>query len=360
MSVSPGTNQASRPSLQQIRLFPESVLGFGTQHASLLGVNRPHLIALLAGLLVSVAHVSAADVVRLGNLKFAHYGAVWYMKELAPKYGLKIEEQIFAKGLDIFPAITADRIDASAQAVDAAIAARAAGLPIYIVAGFAKGGARIVGRTDLGIKTIADLKGRTVGVPRGGAHELLLLAELAQHSLTWSDRPGKDVRIVYLNYADLTQALLTKSIDAMCQSEPQASLALAQKLGTEIIKPYDTPIGTPVRALVITEQLYRDRPEVAARFLQCFVEATQLFLNQPAVAEKFVREVMFKKQLTHEEYVEAIANSPFTTDITPEHVQRTTDYMVRYGVGRMAQPPVATDYVKLDLLARAKKSLRAE
>ena len=29
---------------------------------------------------------AAEDVVRLGNLKFAHYGAVWYMQEIGPKY----------------------------------------------------------------------------------------------------------------------------------------------------------------------------------------------------------------------------------------------------------------------------------
>ena len=50
----------------------------------------------LALLVASCATASyAEDVVRLGNLKFAHYGAVWYMKEIAPKYGLKIEEKIF-------------------------------------------------------------------------------------------------------------------------------------------------------------------------------------------------------------------------------------------------------------------------
>jgi len=33
----------------------------------------------------------AQDVVRLGNLKFAHYGAVSYIKEIAPKCGIKVE-----------------------------------------------------------------------------------------------------------------------------------------------------------------------------------------------------------------------------------------------------------------------------
>ena len=150
----------------------------------------------------------AADVVRLGNLKFAHYGAVWYMKEIAPKYGLEIEEKIFAKGLDIIPAILAGEIDIAASALDAAIAGRAAGAPVYVVAGFAKGGVRIVGRSDLNLKTIRDLKGRKVGVARGGAQELCLLAELGKAGLTWSDRGDKDVQILYLAYADIHGALL--------------------------------------------------------------------------------------------------------------------------------------------------------
>ena len=311
--------------------------------------------------LLGLAHsVSAQDVVRLGNLKFAHYGAVWYMKEIAAKYNLKIEEQIFPKGIDIFPAITAGNIDASASAVDGAIAARASGIPIYVVAGFAKGGVRIVSRTDLALHSVADLKGRKVGVPRGGAQELALLAELAKAGLTWSDKGDKDVQILYLAYADLNQALSSKNIDAMCQSEPYASTALAKGFGTEMLKPYDTPMGAPIRSLVITEKLYKERPDVAARFLKCFVEATQLFIAQPELAEKYVREVMFKKQLSAEDYRDAISNSPFTYDITVEHVQISTDFMVKYGVGKMAKPPVATEYVKLDLLEKAKKELGAK
>jgi NitT/TauT family transport system substrate-binding protein len=177
----------------------------------------------------------AEDVVRLGNLKFAHYGAVSYMKEIAPKYNLRIEERMFAKGLDIMPGIIAGEIDVSASALDAAIAGRAGGAPIYVVAGFSKGGARIVAQPGLNIKSVADLKGKRVGVARGGAQELLLLAELAGHKLTWSDQPGKDVRIVYMAFADLNQALQQKQIDAMCQSEPQSSQAINRGWGVEVI-----------------------------------------------------------------------------------------------------------------------------
>lgn len=317
---------------------------------------RPALLALL--LAFSALRASAEDVVRLGNLKFAHYGAVSYMKEIAPKYGLRIEERVFAKGIDIIPAILSGDIDIAASALDAAISGRAAGAKVFVVAGFSKGGVRIVGRSDLNLKRVRDLKGRKVGVARGGAQELCLLAELAKNGLTWSDRPGKDVQIVYLAYADLNGALLGKNIDAMCQSEPQSAQAIAKGFGREILKPYDTPMGEPVRALVMTEKMYLTQRPVAERVMACFVEATKTFLARPAVAEKYVRENLFKGQLTHEEYAAAMSNAAFTYDITPQHVQITTDLMVRLGVGRLTTPPKASEWVRLDLLAAAKKKSR--
>jgi NitT/TauT family transport system substrate-binding protein len=315
---------------------------------------------LLSLLALRALGLSAQDVVRLGNLKFAHYGAVSYMKELAPKYKLRIEERVFPKGIDINPAIVAGEIDASAAALDAAIAGRAAGVPIYVVAGFARGGARIVVRPDAGIKALKDLKGKKVGVARGGAQEVLLLAELAKAGLTWADRPGKDVLVLYLPFADLNQALMAKNIDAMCQSEPYSSQAIHRAFGVELLKPYDTPIGEPIRALVITEKLYRERRDVARRFMLCFVEATKKFIDEPKTAEKYVREVMFKNQISAEDYQDAIGNSPFSYDITVQHVQVTTDLMAKYGVGKMANPPRAGDWVKPDLLAEAKKQLNVK
>ncbi len=299
------------------------------------------------------------DVIRLGNLKFAHYGAISYMKELAPKCGIKIEERMFAKGLDIMPAIVAGDIDVAASAADAAIAGRASGAPIYAVAGFAKGGARIVVATGSPIKKVADMKGKKVGVARGGAQELLLLAELAKAGLSWSDQPGKDVQIVYLPFADLNQALMQKQIDAMAQSEPQASQAINKGFGTELLKPYDTPIGEPIRTLVMTEKLYNNKP-LAAKFMKCFVQSTRTFMDDPKLAQNYVVSNMFKGQITADDYKDAIENSPFAYELTTEHIQTTTDFMVKYGVGRMAKPPVAKDWVKLDLLDQAKKSLNVK
>jgi NitT/TauT family transport system substrate-binding protein len=314
-------------------------------------------VAMTAMLGASQGQAQAQEVVRLGNLKFAHYGAVSYIKEIAPKCGIKVEERVFAKGLDVMQAIIAGELDVGTTASEAAISGRAGGAPIYVVAGFAKGGAQLVSRADLKLKSVKDLKGKKVGVTRGGIQEVLLLAELQQNGLTVSDQPGKDVQLVFLAYADLNQALLGKQIDAMMQSEPQSSQAINKGFGSEMIKPYDTPIGEPVRTMVMTEKFYKEKRPLAEKFMSCFVQATKTFIDNKAIAEKYVREVVFKGQITKDDFDDAIGNSPYSYDITPEHIQITTDVMVKTGVGRMAKPPVAKDWVKTDLLDAAKKSL---
>jgi NitT/TauT family transport system substrate-binding protein len=313
------------------------------------------LASLAAALLVAAGPARAQEVVRLGNLKFAHYGAVSYMKEHCRKFGLDVQEIVFPKGIDIFPAIVKGEVDLAASAADAAIANRAGGGQIYVIAGFAKGGARLVAAKDESVAKIADLKGKKVGVARGGAQELLLLAELSKAGLTWSDAPGKDVQLVYLPFADLNQALLQKQVAAMCQSEPQSSQAINKGFGKEVLKPYDTPLGEPVRVLVMTEKLYKERPQVAQKVLECFVDATRYFIQSPKVAERYVVDQMFKGQISADDYGDAMSNAAFTYDVTPEHIQVTTDLMVKYGVGKLQAAPKAADWVKLDLLQKAKQ-----
>lgn len=306
----------------------------------------------------AAATAGANEVVRLGNLKFAHFGAVSYIKEIAPKCGIRVEEKVFPKGLDVMQAIIAGELDVGATASEAAISGRAGGAPIVAVAGFARGGARLVARPELNIRSVAQLKGKKVGVTRGAIQEVLLMAELSRHGLKGDAAPGKDVQLVYLPYADLNGALLGRQIDAMMQSEPQSSQAINKGFGMEVLKPYDTPIGEPVRTMVMTEKFYRERRPVAEKFMRCFVQATRTFIDHPAVAEKYVREVIFKNQISSDDFHDAIRNAPYSYALTPEHIQATTDTMVETGVGRMARPPLAKDWVRTDLLDAAMADLK--
>jgi NitT/TauT family transport system substrate-binding protein len=317
-----------------------------------------HVIGLAASIVLgSACGASAQDVVRVGNLKLAHFGAISYINQIASTCGLKIEEKIFAKGLDIMQAMIAGELDVGATASESVTSARASGASVYVVGGFAKGGARLLVKPDGGMKTVADLKGKKVGVTRGGIQEILLAAVLGEAGITSSDQPGKDVQLVYLNWPDLNQALLQKQLDAVMQTEPQGSQAISAGFGVEIMKPYNTPIGSPLRTLVMTEKFYNEKKPAAQKFMTCFLKATKTFMDEPATAEKFVRETMFKGQLSVEDFQAAIGNAPYAFDMSTEHMQITADTMFKYGIGKMQKAPVASDFVKLDLLDAAKKEL---
>ena len=69
---------------------------------------------------------------------------------------------------------------------------------------------------------------------------------------------------------------------------------------------------------------------------------------------------MFKGQISSDDFNDAMGNAPYTYDITAEHIQVTTDMMVKTGAGKMVKPPLARDWVKTDLLDAAKKHLNVK
>jgi NitT/TauT family transport system substrate-binding protein len=107
----------------------------------------------------------------------------------------------------------------------------------------------------------------------------------------------------------------------------------------------------------MTEKFYKEQRPQAEKFMRCFVEATKTFIDNKALAEKYVTQTVFKGQISADDFQDAIGNSPYSYDITAAHIQTTTDIMFKQGIGKMTAPPVATDWVKTDLLDAAKKSL---
>lgn len=313
--------------------------------------RRLSLLAIATAALLAPFPLSAQEVIRVGNLKLAHFAGVSYVKEIAKNCGITVDLKIFAKGPDIMQAMLAGELDVGATASEAAISARGNGAQVYIVGGFAKGGARLLATPESGIKSAAELKGKKVGVTRGSIQEVLLGAEMAKHGLK-----NRDVNLIFLGYPDLNQALLQKQVDAIMQTEPQSAQAIARGFGVEVIKPYDTPVGSPIRTLVMTEKFYNEKKPAAAKFMECFVKAQKTFMDDPKAAETFVTQDVFKGQLTGPEFQDALANSPYTLEMSADHIQKTTDVMAEHGIGKMSKPAKAVDWVKLDLLEAAKAS----
>ncbi|MBS1189360.1 MAG: transporter substrate-binding protein [Rhodocyclaceae bacterium] len=121
---------------------------------------------------------------------------------------------------------------------------------------------KVVARADRGIRTVADLRGRRIGVPVGTSAHVILDTLLADHGLS-----PRDVVEVPLSPTEIVGRLMNGQVDAIAAFEPQpaqAMMALDKSRQTVIRTDrvwtsfnYVTPRDLPQR-----------RPEALARLLR--------------------------------------------------------------------------------------------
>jgi NitT/TauT family transport system substrate-binding protein len=104
-----------------------------------------------------------------------------------------------------------------------------AGAPVQIVAGGGVQGCIIVARE--GIKSAADLKGKTLGTFQADTLEVLPYDYLKKAGLSF-----KDVQVKYLDTSpELAQAFIAGALDAICHIEPYATQCVQSRKGASIL-----------------------------------------------------------------------------------------------------------------------------
>ncbi len=135
----------------------------------------------------------------------------------------------------------------------------------------------LVALADGPIKTIADLKGKTVGFSVGGFEDAVLGAMLRTHGLQLSD-----VRLVNINFA-LTQSLLAGRVDAVIGAFRNFELTQIALAGRRGIAFYPEEHGVPAYdELIFVTHRDRAREPRMRRFIDAIERATVSLLNDPA------------------------------------------------------------------------------
>ncbi|MET0403091.1 MAG: ABC transporter substrate-binding protein [Cystobacter sp.] len=129
--------------------------------------------------------------------------------------------QLFQGFPEIKEALISNRVQAGFLVAPLAVALRSQGVPIKIVfLGHRYGSAAVVKKGGP-VKTVADLKGKTMAIPsRFSDERLLLLRALEQHGVASSD-----VRIVEMPPPEVSAALAAGAIDGFVMGEPFPSQA---------------------------------------------------------------------------------------------------------------------------------------
>ncbi|MBE7245086.1 MAG: aliphatic sulfonate ABC transporter substrate-binding protein [Actinomycetospora chiangmaiensis] len=195
-------------------------------------ITRRRAAALLAALGAGLATGAPAQVavpkeIRIGYQKVGvlvvarQQGSI--EKSLAPR-GIAVRWVEFQAGPPLLEALSAGSIDFGFAGDTPPIFAQAAGSSlVYVGASVLSGdGEAILVKANAPIRTVADLKGRTVAVGRGTSSHNLLVTALEKAGLSFSD-----VKPAYLLPSDAGPAFANGSVEAWVIWDPYLALAQA-------------------------------------------------------------------------------------------------------------------------------------
>jgi sulfonate transport system substrate-binding protein len=175
--------------------------------------------------------------------------------------------------------LNAGSIDLGSTAGSAALVARINGNPIKSIYVYSRPEwTALVTRKDTGIKSVADLKGKSVAVTRGTDPHIFLVRAIADAKLT-----DKDVRFVLLQHADGRLALQRGDVQAWAGLDPMMASA---EIDDGAILFHRKPEANTWGILNVREEFAKEHPDAVARVLKVYEQARKWALKNPGEVTK--------------------------------------------------------------------------
>ena len=202
----------------------------------------------------------------------------------------KIDAKVFNAGPSAVEAMFAGQLDLSYIGPNPAINGyvKSKGAALRIIAGATSGGAVLVVRSDAGITSAADFRGRKIASPQlGNTQDVALRAWLIKQGFKLKERGG-DTQVIPTANPDILTLFLKKEIDAAWVPEPWGARLVREAGGKIFLDERDLwDKGQFTTACVIVStQFLNDHPDLVRQWLQAHVELTQRINADPAAAKQ--------------------------------------------------------------------------
>ncbi len=252
-------------------------------------------------------------------------------------------------------AIATGRLEGWATTVDTFIFynGQKLGIKQVLALDFSKGGEGIIASGD--IKTLQDLKGRTIGAEEGSSTYFFLLNLLADSGLTM-----KDVKLQSMRAGDAGAAFAAGRLDAAATWDPW--LSKAKERGGHILTSTAEKPGLIVDTLAFRSDVIEKRPEDVKNFIRAYFEAYDYWKASPdesnAIMAKSlgIKDDEFKASLAGLEFVSREQNQSYIgTPSTPGEINAVTARGVEFytDAGLLKEPVDAAKVVDATALAAA-------
>ncbi len=181
----------------------------------------------------------------------------------------------------------------------------------------------LVVRRDSGVRSPADLAGRTIGVTMGSAAQYFLGGLLQANGLT-----EDDVSLLNGKPSELAEALTAGRADAALLWDPSL-FELKQKLGDDIVVFPAQSYQDYYFTLVTTDSWASDHRELSTRFIEVMLEAQRLATEKPNVFAAFITEFFGYSA----EYTERIRDSYRFAVTLPQALLPAMEEQARWMIG---------------------------
>jgi sulfonate transport system substrate-binding protein len=291
---------------------------------------RRTLLGASAGLAVGASRIGqtrAAPVLQVGDQK-GGYKSLMIASGALSGIEAQVSWNIFAAAAPLLEALNAGAIDCGGVG-DAPFAfARAAGVRAKVIAATRSSGASTALLIPGGsaAKSIADLKGRTIGTGKGSVGHFLVVTARERAGLK-----SDDIHLAFLSPADAKAAFVSGSIDAWATWSQYVYLALAQDKARILLD--GTGIMSGLSYQVATDRAIADKHELLRTFTQRLNAALHWGLaNVDAYATAWSNETGVPFEVSRQTLLaRGFAPAPIDAKMMADQ-QHTVDVYVREGV----------------------------
>ncbi|MGZ6231558.1 MAG: ABC transporter substrate-binding protein [Syntrophales bacterium] len=206
----------------------------------------------------------------------------------------------------------------------------------------------LVGRADRGIKNVADLKGKKIGVSRGTMPEFHLGRFLDLHGMSI-----RDVTLINLTPTRAADAIANENVDAVVIWEPYVSQIREQQ--TNQIVSWSVHSGQAMYGvLVCRNDWIKQNPELVKGVLNSLGQAEEYVVQHPTEAKAILQ----KRYQYDDAYVARVwPEHQFSLSLDQSLILAMEDearWMIKNNLTREKQIPDFTKYIYLDGLKAIK------
>jgi len=209
--------------------------------------------------------------------------------DILERNGLKGQFTMFSFGPAVNEALVSGAIDVGFIGDMPSVSLAAVNAPTTVIGRQSVFRGAIIASSTSDIKTLADLKGKRLHGPFGSSIYLAALALLEEAGL----KPGNDVEMTNMGFADLSDALRSGKIDAAFVWDPWVENFVEKGLVRVIGEDKGLTMVIPMR-----DEFKKANPEAPERFLRAHKEALLFAASNHDLVNKWFQEPELARQLS--------------------------------------------------------------